>query len=138
MAKGFDLSSIDTIAACNKPVEIEIEHPVSKEKTGVFISVVGKDSDVYRSRIKALANENMQREAMLGQRGKVDIPNIDRMETKNIDTLIAVTTGWRGVVLDGEALDFTTDNARKVYTRILPVREQVQEAVNSLENFMKG
>lgn len=134
----FDLSAIDTIAACNKPVEIEIEHPVTKEKTGVFISVIGKDSDAYRSRIKAMANENLQRDALFSQRGKVDIPKIDKLEAKNIDTLVAATAGWRGVILDGETLDFTPENVRTVYARIIPVRDQVQEAVNDLENFMRG
>lgn len=135
---GFDLASIDTIAACNKPQEIEIKHPVSGEGTGVFFAIVGKDSDIYRTRIKALADENIRRDHFAQQRGKAEIPTIERLERKNIDTLVAVTTGWRNVVLNGEALDFTADNARKIYTAILPVREQVQEAVNDLENFMKG
>jgi len=135
-AKPFDLGQIDTIAACNKPFELEIVHPISKEKTGVFISVVGKDSDAYRGRIKAIANESLARDAFAGQRGKVDIPNIDKMETKNIDSLVAATVGWRNVVLDGEELAFSAEAARKVYQRILPVREQVLEAINDLENFI--
>ena len=137
-AATFDLASIDTIAACNKPHELEIEHPVTKAKIGVFISLVGKDSDVYRKAIKAMADENIKREAFAQQRGKQDIPNIDRLERKNIDVLVAATTGWRNVSLDGEVLEFSPDNARKGYERILPVREQVQAAINDLENFMPG
>lgn len=136
--KGFDLAQIDTIAACNKPFELEIVHPVTKEKTGAFISLVGKDSDAYRGRIKAMANENIAREAFASQRGKVDIQTIDKMEAKNIDSLVAATVGWRNVVLDGEELPFTAENARKVYQRILPVREQALEAINDLENFIGG
>lgn len=137
-AKGFDLASIDTVAACNKPFDVEIIHPVTQEKTGVVFTVVGKDSDVYRAKIKAMANENMTREALLARRGKTDIPNIDKLEARNIDALIAATVGWANVELDGEALEFNAANARKVYTRILPVREQVLEAINELENFMPG
>ena len=85
-----------------------------------------------------MADENIKREAFAQQRGKQDIPNIDRLERKNIDVLVAATTGWRNVSLDGEVLEFSPDNARKVYERILPVREQVQAAINDLENFMPG
>ena len=132
--EAFDLSSIDTIAACNKSVEIEITHPATGLGTGVFISVVGKDSDIYRSRIKAMANEILQREAS----GRKKVDTIDALEAKNLGPLIAATIAWRNVVLDGEKLDCTPENARKIYNRILPVREQVQEAVNDISNFMTG
>lgn len=134
--KSFDLASLDTIAACNKPFDVEIIHPVTQEKTGVVFTVVGKDSDVYRAKIKAMANENMTREALMARRGKADIQTIDKLESKNIDALVAATVGWSNVELDGEALEFNAANARKVYQRILPVREQVLEAVNDLELFM--
>jgi hypothetical protein len=137
-SKGFDLGSIDTIAACNKPFDVEIIHPVTQDKTGVIFRVVGKDSDVYRGKIKAIANENLTRDALMARRGKQDIPNIDKMEARNIDALVAATVGWENVELDGEVLEFSAANARKVYTRILPVREQVLEAINDLENFMPG
>ena len=134
--KSFDLASLDTIAACNKPFDVEIVHPVTQEKTGVVFQVVGKDSDVYRAKIKAIANENMTREAMLSRRGKTDIPNIDKLEAKNIDALVAATVGWSNAELDGAPIEFSPANARTIYTRILPVREQVLEAINDLENFM--
>jgi len=134
----FDLSSIDTIAACNKPFALTIIHPVTREKTDAVFHIVGKDSTIYRDKIKAIANENLRREALQARRGKEEMPTIDKMEAKNIDALVAATVGWENVSLDGEALEFSAANARKVYTRILPVREQVTEAINDLENFMQG
>lgn len=128
----FDLSAIDTIAACNKATEIEITNPATGIGLGVFISVVGKDSDIYRSRIRAMANENLQREAT----GRKKTDTIDALEARNIGALVAATVSWRNVVLDGETLDFTPENVRTVYKRILPVREQVQEAVNDIANFL--
>ncbi len=129
-----DLNSLDTIAACNKAHEFEVTHPATGVGTGVFISVVGRDSDIYRSRVKAMANESLQREAT----GRKKIDTIDALEAKSIGALVAATVSWRNVVLDGEALDCTPENARKVYARIIPVRDQVQEAVNDLSNFMPG
>lgn len=138
MAKStFDLGSLDTIEACNKPAEIEIKHPVTGALTGVFISVLGKDSDAYRSIVRAMADEQLKRQAM----NKSADASLDKLESKNIEALVAVTTGWRTgddptVTLNGEKLDFNAANVRKVYAALLPVREQVTEAINSLENFM--
>lgn len=144
---GFDLGSIDTIQACNKAAEIEILHPVTRAPTGVLISVLGKDSDVYRSLVRGFADEKLRQQAV----GRGDIATLEKMEKQNNDALAAVTTGWRTVerndkgeivnekpriTLSGEELEFSQANALRVYQRIIPVREQVAEAVNNLENFM--
>lgn len=137
----FDASAINTIEACNKPAEIEIRHPVSGMGTGIFISVVGKDSDIYRGRIRAMADENLRKQAT--GRTSVADSSIDKLEQKNIDALVAATAGWRTgdepvVALAGERLEFNPANARRLYTEILPIREQVSDAINDLGNFIQG
>jgi hypothetical protein len=137
MKKAFDLGSLDTIEACNKAAEVEIKHPVNGSSTGVFISVLGRDSDTYRGIVRNLANETLAKRAQ----GKAIDTNMDKMDDKNIEALVAVTTGWRTgdepvVVVKGEKLDYSAANARKLYSGLLFVRDQVQEAVDNLENFM--
>lgn len=134
-----DLSALDTITACNKAKEIELVHPTTRVGLGIFWSVMGKDSDVYRERVRAMADENLRR-------ANADLPPLDntlsKLEAKNIATLVAVTTGWRSkakpgvVTLKGEELSFTADNVRRVLTELPAAREQVQAAVNDLGNFM--
>jgi hypothetical protein len=136
-AKAFDLSALDTIEACNKPAEIEIKHPVTGLPTGFFVSVVGKDSTTYRTIVRSLADETLRKQAM----GKASAESLDKLEAKNIDALVAATVGWRTgdepvAVLNGEKLEFSAVNARKVYSAILPVREQVTDGLNDLGNFM--
>lgn len=127
----FDISAIDTVEACNKPFELQIEHPVTGDKLPVFISIVGKDSDIYRSKIKALANKQIA-----GRNKQTE--TVDTLEAQNVNVLVAATVGWRGMAMDGEELAFTPENARKVYKRILPIRNQVQAAIDDLGNFMTG
>lgn len=135
-----DLSILDTVAACNKPAEFEIVHPVNRTGLGIFWSVVGKDSDIYRGRIRAMADENLRR-ANAGLPGDT---SISKLEAKNIETLVAATTGWRSdkgpgvVVLNGADLKFSTDNVRQVLTSFPSLREQVQEAVNDMGKFIPG
>jgi hypothetical protein len=133
---GFNLASLDTVAACNKPFEVEIKS-VNGDPTGFFVSVLGAHSDVYRGRIRALADESLRKQAT----GKATAETLDKLEAKNIDALVAASVGWRFgdatvVPLDDEELDFSPANVRKVYERLLPVREQVAEAINDLANFM--
>ena len=139
-SESFDLASIDTIAACNKPFDMELVHPVSRVGLGVFFSLVGKDSDIYRARVRAMADSRL--------RGAKDDDSLDKLEAKNIDAIVAANVAWWTVVdgkkidgivtLGGEKLDFTPANQRTVFTKILPAREQAQEAINDLGNFMPG
>jgi hypothetical protein len=137
-AATFDLGSLDTIEACNKPAEIEIKHPVTLVGTGVFWSFVGKDSDIYRGRVRGMADESLRRQAT--GKGAAD-QTLDKLEAKNIEAIVAATTGFRtgddpAVVLNGERLEYSPANARRILTDILPIREQVAEGINDLGNFM--
>lgn len=133
------LGDLDTVAACNKPFEVEIRHPVTGEGTGVFFSVLGSHSDTWRNRVRAIADQALRNQAM----GKAKVETLDAIEKKNIDALVAATVGWRHGDEQGrvelhpnEWLDFTPENVCRAYTELLPVREQVAEALNNLGNFM--
>ncbi|MFA9200501.1 MAG: hypothetical protein ACEQR8_04825 [Cypionkella sp.] len=134
-AKSFDIAALDTISACNKPAEVEIHHPATGAPTGVFISILGKDSDVFRARMRALADETIAAAAQG--------PRQDDAERRTVETLAAATTGWRTgdeqvLILSGERLEFSEANARRVYQTILPIREQASAAIYNLDLFMKG
>jgi hypothetical protein len=135
----FDLKNLDTIAACTKSVEIEIKHPATLVGTGIFIRVIGKDAPAYRNIVRGMADESLRRQAA-GKAALADT-SLDKLEAKNIDALVAATTGWRdgddpALELNGERLEFNQANVRKVYAEILPIRDQVSEAINDLGNFM--
>lgn len=135
-AKAFNLKSLDTTEACNKPHEIEIRS-VAGQPTGFFISVLGAHSTTYRNIVRGMADESLRKQAM----GKPSAETLDKLEAKNIDALVAATVGWRigdskVVELGDESLDFTPANVRKVYEQLLPVREQVAEAIADIGNFM--
>lgn len=135
--KGLNLSKLDTISACNKPVEIEIKD-LKGEPSGIFISVLGKDSDVVRGRMRAFSDEEIQADAM----GSA-APESERTDQRVTATLVAATTGWRSgddpaLEWGDERLEFNADNAARVYAGVLPIREQVSAALFNLSLFMKG
>lgn len=152
----IDLSELDTGAACDAGAEIEILHPKTRAGTGIFITVLGKDSEVFQEHQKHRLNERLRRDANNERRGKpADPPTAEEIEAKAIETLVLCTTGWRTeipvkdgkkgevenkpcLLYKGEELAFNVANAKRVYTEILEIRRQVDNAIGDLENFMSA
>lgn len=155
-AKPIDIFDIDTTEASNKGAEIEIVHPVTKKGMGVFISVLGKDSDVFREYMKENVDDRIRKEAMASRRNKqVDPQTSEDIERNSIEMLALCISEsgkpWRSetknedksvtsedvIYMQGERLEFTPKNIIKVLTKSLPIRRQVDEAIGDLGNFIK-
>lgn len=130
---------VDTVAACNAGAEIEFLHPVTNQPTGMFVTIVGKDSDIWQQLTNDSIDKERRRQFMAQKKGKVAEPR-SKSETDRevVEMLAAGTTGFRDVVLDGEPLPFSEENAIKLYTKRPAFKQQVDEAIANLENFIKG
>lgn len=143
----LDLDSLDTGAACDKGAEIELKHPTTSEPLGLFVTILGKDSQVFREHVKQDVNARIRREALASKRGKdVAPPTAEEAEDKATELLVICTLGWRQrnedgtfkdtITYKGEELAFNVPNAKTVYTNLLWFRRQVDEAIGDLENFI--
>lgn len=147
MTKTTDLATFSTAAACEKGFDLELRHPVTREGLGVFITVAGQDSTAFRDHARRKANEALRRQFEAKRRGKdADAPTMEQIEADAIELLVAVTLGWRTeaggksepvIVWAGDRLECTPDNARRLYRERF-IREQVDEAVGDLANFLPG
>jgi len=146
-AAPLDLDALDTCAACDKGAEIELRHPTTGEPVGIFVTILGKDSEVFRQHVKEDVNTRIRRQALADKRGKdVAPPTAEEAEEKATDLLVVCTVGWRQriegdnfkstITYKGEELAFTVANAKKLYSNLLWFRRQVDEAIGDLENFM--
>lgn len=142
--KVIDLAELDTIAACDKGTEIELLHPVNKTPLGIYIGVLGKDSKVFREHMRETINADLRQAALARRRGKnEEVPTIEKGEAKGIELLVVCTTSWRTgeektITLRGEKLPFTVANAKRLYEEMPWIRNQVDEGIGDLENFLKG
>ena len=140
----LDLASLDTVAACDKGAEIELRHPVSNAPLGIFVSILGRDSTVFKNHIHQSVNARIRREAMARKRGRdVEILTVEENEQEGIQALILCTTGWRTgeekhITFNGAKLAFNPENAKTIYTALTWLKKQVDEGVADLENFMKS
>lgn len=138
----MDLSALDTVSACNKGAEIEIKHPITNVGVGVFITILGKDSDAFREHSRESGNAYLRREAVKDSNPEaVPVRTMEQIEKQNLETLAVCTIGWRTgdvptITLDGTDLPFTPANASKLYNRFPSIYRQVDKAIGTLENFM--
>lgn len=137
--KNYDLKAgMDTVAACNAGATIDILD-VSQRKTGMKITILGKDSDVFRETQRDNIDAHNARVALARQKGKpTPFQSQDEQEQEGIDLLVACTVGWEGVAIGEEVLVFNVPNARRLYKEFPEVRRQVDSAIMDLEIFMKG
>jgi len=135
--KPVDLASLDLAAAAEKGFELELLHPATKERLGIFISVLGKDSATFRDHVRRTANDRLRKQAVSQRRGaEVEVPTIEKIEADAIELLVVCTTGWRGLTYKGAELPFTAANAKMLFTELPWIREQVDQAVGDVENFL--
>ena len=138
----IDLANLDTAAACDKGAEIELYHPVTKAPLNVFFTVLGEDSAVFKNKAREFANARLRREATMRGRGKTaEVRSLEDSEIDNLSILAECTTGWRTgnsptVTIDGRELPFSKKNAEDFYQRFPKFRDQIQDAITELENFL--
>jgi hypothetical protein len=137
----FDLAALDTVQGSNEGFEVSIYNPATTENLGLFITVLGKDSDEFQRVSRAQQKKRMEKMSKGGFRN-TNVP-VESIEADGIQLLAAVTKSWRQgekqtITLDGRELDCSKDNAAMIYERFPWIREQVDVAIGDRANFIKA
>ena len=113
----FDIRKIDTKAAAERGMTFPLKW--NDEEVGINISVVGAGSAAYKKH-KAIVDGKI---ASAEKRGKA----LSDDEKNSLYMVLAAncTTGWTGMVLDGEEIKFSVENALKVYEEFPVIGTQV-------------
>jgi len=130
---GLDLAALDTKKGAEEGFQLELRHPTTKKPLGIWIHVLGSDSDAYRAHMDEV--ERQISKAVIDER-RTDFTHEEK-QAREIEHLIAVTRGWSdNITLDGAKLSFSQDAARKLYARFRWIREQLDKAVHDRANFL--
>ena len=137
----MDLSSFEVVSGSNEGSKIVIRHPItggelSDDNGQVTITVLGEQSDVYQKALKASVNRRL---AMQSKR-KGNIVTLEEMEADEQSLLVVSVKAWENIVIDGEKLECTPANIRKLFgdKRMKWMKDQVVEATRDDKNFMKS
>jgi hypothetical protein len=124
------MHSLETLNVRKKsetPHEFELE--IDGQKTGVFLSVIGQQSETFTQAAAAIAAEF---ELAKGLANAADFVNSERQKTMTNRLVAARLVGWRGL-----SDPFTPDNALTLVTTNADAFAQVLRESNRVGNFMK-
>lgn len=128
----MDLGKYNVKAAADSGAVLHIKHPSTGEKLfdngePVTVTVIGRDSPKVQEAMQAVEKRKAKGE------------DIDA-EEQGLTLFCAVVVGWSHIGLDGEELECTPANVRKVFSdeRTDWIGEQVGPFVLSRRNFAKN
>ncbi|MDJ1465655.1 hypothetical protein [Nitratireductor sp. GZWM139] len=131
--KAVDLSSFDDAKAKHEAgIEIAIVGPDGKTPMGFSIRAAGPDSERAQIAQEELADELIEQENLTRLKAR-------EAAQRGIRYLAKLTMGWvPNIILDGQELEFSEENAEKLYRRHRFIREQVDKAAGNRARFTKG
>lgn len=146
MSDAFDFETLDLAATAETPFEFELEHPETKEGLGVFISVIGSESDTFQRYIRAEGNKARAKAFERQRKGKTLEPSkVEEDEDMAIRAVATCIKAWRTVKAGksepviywgGRKLECDQTNAFDWLKRFRWVRDQVNKATGDINNFL--
>ncbi len=137
MKAKIDLSSIDTVKGSNEGFDVQIYHPGTNEDLGITIHVLGKDSDEFIKVSRAQSKKRLAKMTKGGFRNTSTVP-VEEIDQDAIALLAACTKSWKGVIVDGKAVECTPENVAMIYERFPWIKEQVDTAIGDRANFIQN
>jgi hypothetical protein len=137
MKATIDLSKIDTVKGSNEGFDVQIYHPGTNEDLGISIHVLGKDSDEFIKVSRAQSKKRLAKMSKGGFRNTAPVP-VEEIDQDSLALLAACTKSWKGVIVEGKAIECTPDNVVMIYERFPWIREQVDTAIGDRANFIKS
>ena len=140
----MDISKLDVVKQANEGFELQLQDPETNANLGIFITVLGHDSEEYT---KLQGRQNKRRTARMFNAGRFKPGAISDEEIKQdtIELLAACTKAWRdegeklsaAIKVGGAEMECTHENVVQVYTAYPWIKEQVDAAVGDRANFIK-
>lgn len=128
----MDLNDLRTTRA-EDGATLEVVHPDTEEVIeGMTLTLLGQDSSIFKNLKRKKQNAMLSR---MSKGKKAAAMDADTLEKDALDEIVALTTGWKGIELDGKKLPFNEENVRMVYQGWPWLMEQAQEFVSNRSNF---
>lgn len=131
---------LNDIGKVKETTDVEIVHPATGEVltndedgSPMTITVHGPYSSTYKAINHAQQNKRLAKAQRMG--GKMNL-TAEELEANSMDLLVKCTVGWN-ITLDKKKEKFSQDAARKVYTELPWIREQVDAAFGDTRSFLE-
>lgn len=127
----MDFKNYDTVGAAEKGMDYVVLD-LDECETDVVVSVIGVGSRIFKQAKQKIDNQ----EALYEKRGK----KMDE-DTSNelwVELLAKCTKGWKNVEEDGKQVEFSYDNAVRMYSTYPFLRNQILSAIHNLRAMLEG
>ena len=138
-----------------QPVDLaQFDEAVKKQGAGILVPILGMDGRTplgFSIRVAGPDSDRAKQAQDDLSEELIDQQNMARMSARDaaqrgLRYLAKITMGWEkadgsdgpAIVLDGEALAYSEENAVKLYQRFAFIKEQVDRAAGSRARFLKG
>lgn len=134
----FDLSKVNSTKASEDGRWMIMRHPVTKEElvddegNVAKILLAGPDSKVMREAERKSIKRHLQ------SSGKIDKLDVDALMKERMELVISCTLGWENIGMDGQPLEFSKENARKLYETLPWLLDQAHDWSKDLANFLSN
>lgn len=105
-----------------KTAKIEIRHPVTNKKTGVFFEIMNPDNKEYRQKFKEIMLKSIENKSNDNDEGVIEL-------------LAFATVAFEGLTNNGEVLEFSNENAKMIYAEYPFIKEQIDREIANKNNF---
>jgi len=110
----MDISKLDVVTLSNEGYLCVIKNPKNGEATDIVITIKGVYADSFRE----------------------ESEKADTVE-KTADLLAKYTIGWEGLEENGNTVEFSVKEAKRIYKNFPIIRGQVLTAAMDVRNFIK-
>lgn len=120
-------------------IEVEIKHPITGEAlkndddTPMTITLHATHSKDYKSVMHEQTNRRLKAASATG---KVDITS-EELEENTLEVLAKATKSWN-LTFGGEKPELTVGAAKKLYTEVFWIKDQLDEGISNSMGFMMG
>lgn len=131
-AANFDISGFEDVQSA----ELAIKDPNTGAPTPLVLTLAGPEHPA-RKRDDFARARRMRQDLM--KTGKVQLADPEEEEADATDKIADYTLGWRGLVINGQAVEYSRAAAVALYSdpKCRWLRDQVKAALDERERFIK-
>ena len=132
----FDLSKNNLAEAAEAGFEFELRIPGTNEPTGALVTVRGSESKKVKEYARKTYNQIRLKEQSLKRRGKdPEEMTLEEAEDLAVESAIVRVISWKGIAEAGKEVEFTRENAQRIFKEHSWIRDQIMEESQQLLNF---
>jgi hypothetical protein len=144
----------DTVAGSNAGAFLHLESPATgspafvtgddgepNESKPIGLNLYGPDAKEFRARTRARASQLIKQRAGKMDLKKMSLEQIEAFvldgEKSTLMDAVDATIGWSNITIDGEYVDYSRENAIRLYKRYPEILRQVTAFQKEASNFLQ-